>query len=104
MKKKLIVLIAVLCVIIIVSAIIVSGVLNPNVYLRITNRTGGEVYNYWMYYSYQGETGTDAEWRRASQSPPERRGTIPVCPSLSVKASRFRCARTKHRICPSGKS
>ena len=88
MKKKLIVLIAVLCVIIIVSAIIVSGVLNPNVYLRITNRTGGEVYNYWMYYSYQGETGTDAEMAQGLSKPtgaPGDNSRLPFVVGESVK-------------------
>ena len=88
MKKKLIVLIAVLCVIIIVSAIIVSGVLNPNVYLRITNRTDGEVYNYWMYYSYQGKTGTDAEMAQGLSKPtgaPGDNSRLPFVVGESVK-------------------
>ena len=69
MKKKTVVLIAVLAVIVIAAAVFVSGVLDPNVYLRITNQTDGELYNYWMYYSYQGKTGREAEMAKGLSKP-----------------------------------
>ena len=89
MKKKLMVLTAVLCVIIIAAAIIVSGALNPNVYLRITNQTDGELYNYWMYYSYQGKTGRDAEMAQGLSKPtgnPGDNSCLPFAVGESVKA------------------
>ena len=46
MKKKTIILLAVLGVVVIATAVIVSGALNPNVYLRITNQSDGDLYNY----------------------------------------------------------
>jgi hypothetical protein len=69
MKKKTIVLLAVLGVVVIAAAVIVSGVLNPNVYLRITNQSDGELYNYWMYYSYQGKIGREAEMAKGLSKP-----------------------------------
>ena len=69
MKKKTIVPLAVLCVLVIAAAVIVSGILNPNVYLRITNQSDGDLYNYWMYYSYQGKTGREAEMGKGLSKP-----------------------------------
>ena len=60
-KKNKIILIAVVCVIIIAAALFVSGIFNKNVYLRITNQSDGDLYKYWIYYSYQGKVFPDID-------------------------------------------
>ena len=80
MKKKTIVLLAVLGVVVIAAAVIVSGALNPNVYLRITNLSDGNLYNYWMYYSYQGKAGREAEMGKGLSKPTGNPGDNSLLP------------------------
>lgn len=69
MKKKLIIWIAVACVILIAASLFASGVLNPKVYLRITNQSDGDLYSFWMYYSFQGKTFPDTELAKGLSKP-----------------------------------
>lgn len=88
MRKKRILPIAVLCAVMIAAAVIVSGVWNPNVYLRITNQTDGDLYEYWMYYSYQGKTGSEAEMAQGLSKPtgnPGDNSRLPFAVGESVK-------------------
>ena len=60
-RRRKIVLIAAVCMVIIAALLLVSCSSNKNVYLRITNQSDGEIYKYWVNYSYLGNVGRSAE-------------------------------------------